>query len=128
MNVIRNFLTSRKFWAALVALVVVVLAGLQVSPEKLGFDQDALSGLLVIVGSYIVGVSLDPGTGWRSMFSSRKFWAALVGAVTMFVSWEGWLPIPSDTVVQIAVIIGSYIFGVAIEKPAVVAGYKTAKK
>lgn len=112
----QTLLVSRKFWAAVLTLVVIVVAAF--AP---GFDLDseAGAGLAVIAVSYIIGVAVDPGPGgWRGVVLSRKFWAAVIGFVVMFLQGFG-LGLPfglsEAQLVEIAVVIGAYIGGVALE-------------
>lgn len=112
----KSLLTSRKFWLATLALVVIV-----VSAAVPGFelDQEAGAGFLVIAVSYLVGVAVDPGPGgWRGVLLSRKFWAAVLGFAVMILSaFHIKLPfgLTEDILVEIAVLIGGYIAGVALE-------------
>lgn len=112
----QTLLMSRKFWAAVLTLVVIVVAAF--AP---GFDLDseAAAGLAVIAVSYIIGVAVDPGPGgWRGVIQSRKFYAAAIGFVVMFLQGFG-LGLPfgltEAQLVEIAVIIGAYIGGVSLE-------------
>ncbi len=108
----QTLLVSRKFWAAVLTLVVIVVAAF--AP---GFDLDseAAAGLAVIAVSYIIGVAVDPGPGgWRGVIQSRKFYAAVLGFVVMFLQGFG-LGLPfglpfgltEAQLVEIAVIIGA---------------------
>lgn len=111
-----TILTSRKFWASILMLVVVILQ--QFIP---GFklDVEHSAGLLMIVLPYIIGVAADPGIGWRGMLSSRKFWAAMVGLIIVGLDAFGLgLPkgLPPEALYTICATLGAYIGGVAIGK------------
>jgi len=111
-----TLLTSRKFWAAILTLVVVVVAAAVPGFE---LDSEAGAGLAVIAVSYIIGVAVDPGPGgWRGVIQSRKFYAAVIGLAVMFLQGFGiGLPfgLSEAQLVEIAVVIGAYIGGVALE-------------
>jgi len=114
----KDLFTSRKFWATLFTLLVILIA--TVSP---GFDLDAdqAAGFTIIIVSYIIGVAVDPGPGgWRGVIQSRKFWAATIGLVIMFLdAFHVGLPfgLTPEILISISVTIGAYIAGVAIEGP-----------
>ena len=112
----KYLLTSRKFWAALIGLLVIVLAAFVTGFE---IDQERGASLAVVVVSYIIGVAVDPGPGgWKGVIQSRKFWAALVGLIMVLLTGFGIklpLMISEEQLVEIALVIGAYISGVAIE-------------
>lgn len=114
----KELLTSRRFWVALLALVALVAS---VYVPDFSLDPEAAASLSVIVVSYLVGVSVDPGPGgWRGVVKSRKFWAAAIGLVMVFLdAFHVILPvqIPADVLVTMAVVIGGYIASVAFELP-----------
>jgi len=116
MNVLKNLLTSRKFWALILGIAVLIIA--QFMPN-FQLDTEAGAALAVVVSSYIVGVAVDPGPGgWRGVLMSRKFWVALVGLVFVFLSGFNVIPptwVTQDILVEIAVMVGSLIAGFAIE-------------
>lgn len=112
----QTLLISRKFWAAVLSLVVILVAAFAPGFE---LDSEAGAGLVVIAVSYIIGVAVDPGPGgWRGVIQSRKFYAAAIGFVVMFLQGFG-LGLPfglsEAQLVEIAVIIGAYIGGVSLE-------------
>lgn len=110
----KDLLQSRKFWTLVVALVIL-LVGVYVSQVE-AINQGAVVSLVIVLVSYILGVAVDPGTGWRGVLQSRKFWAALIGLVVIILSaFDVVLPIPPDNLIAIAVIFGGYIAGVAVE-------------
>lgn len=114
----KDMLTSRKFWVAVLAVAVIVIAAFVP-----GFDLevDTAAGMAVIVVAYLVGVAVDPGPGgWRGIIASRKFWAALVGFVIIFLdAFHIILPfgLTPEILVTVCVVIGGYIAGVALEIP-----------
>lgn len=111
----KTLFTSRKFWTLVLALIVMIIA--QFVPS-FSLDEEAGVGMLIILGTYIVDVAIDPGNGWRTMLRSRKFWAALIGFVVMVLGGFGiGLPfgLTPEILVEIAVMFSLYITGVAIE-------------
>jgi uncharacterized membrane protein len=113
----KNLLTSRKFYSALLALVVIVIAAFLP-----GFDIDIEegAGFLVIIVAYLIGVAVDPGPGgWKGVLQSRKFWAAVVGMLMLFINAFGLLlpfELSPDQLIAFCVVIGGYISGVALEQ------------
>lgn len=115
----KDFFTSRKFWAAVVGIVLVVVG--QIWPA-LQLDGDAITGALVILSAYMLGTAVDPGPGgWRGILQSRKFWAAAIGIVFMVLRATGINTIiTEDQILEIVLLICGYITAVAIERPKVV--------
>lgn len=115
----RALLTSRKFWALVIGLAVLLLG--QVFPA-FALDEEAAVGLVIVVVSYIVGVAVDPGPGgWAGVVQSRKFWTAAVGLVVLVLNGFGiGLPdaLPQETIIWLCITIGAYISGVALEYKA----------
>ena len=53
---------------------------------------------------------------FKQLLASRKFWAALVGLVMVFIThYIPDFPIPEDQVLSLVLIIVSYILGTALE-------------
>jgi len=111
---------SRKFWALIIALMVVIVA--QFAPGvsgNLDAHADELAGGLVVLSAYIVAVALDPGSGWRGLLQSRKFYAALIGVVLTVLSvFDIALPagITGNQVEYILYTLSAYIVAVAFER------------
>jgi len=116
----KDLFTSRKFWATLITLLVILVA--TISP---GFDldPDQAAGFTIIIASYVIGVAVDPGPGgWRGVVRSRKFWAAAIGlAILLLDAFHIGIPfgLTPEILISISVTIGAYIAGVAIEGPPV---------
>lgn len=112
----KDLLISRKFWALVIGLALLVLLNFFPSFQ---IDEEAAIGFLVIIASYILGVAVDPGPGgWRGVIASRKFWAAFVGFVVLILNGFGIvLPeaLPAETIIWFAALVGTYIGGVALE-------------
>lgn len=119
----KDLLVSRRFWALVIALAVILVAAFIPSFEM---DTEEAVGLVVVMASYIIGVTVDPGPGgWRGVLMSRKFWAAVVGLVVLILrGFQIGLPfdLTAEQVTTFMVIIGSYIVGVTLDKfrPALV--------
>lgn len=113
----KTLFTSRKFWTVIIMLIVVVISAFAADFE---LNTEEAAGMAVIIVSYILGVAVDPGPGgWRGVFQSRKFWAAVVGLTIMFLdAFHLVLPfgLTSDQIVLVCVTFGGYIAGVAFEQ------------
>jgi uncharacterized membrane protein len=113
-----SLFTSRKFYMALLALLVIVVAAFLPGFE---IDTEAGAGFLIIIVSYLLGVAVDPGPGgWKGVFQSRKFWAAVIGLLMLFLNaFNILLPfeLSPEQLISICVVIGGYITGVAFERP-----------
>ena len=59
-NKFLSLIKSRKFWAAIVALVLSVVG------ERAGIDAEALTGAIVTVVAYILGTALEDGLSRRA--------------------------------------------------------------
>lgn len=114
----KDLFISRKFWALVFGLVVVVIAAF--SPN-FSIDPETAAAFAVIVVSYVLGVAVDPGPGgWRGVIQSRKFYAAVFGLIMVFLdAFHVVLPagLTPDMLITLSVIVGGYIGSVAIEKP-----------
>jgi uncharacterized membrane protein len=108
--------TSRRFWVSLFTLLLVLLL-----PILPGFKLDVATaaGFVVVVVSYLIGITKDPGPGgWAGVLQSRKFWAALVGFVFLILTGFGVMPgIAQDQVLAIVATIAGYISVVAFQAP-----------
>lgn len=113
----KNLLTSRSFWVAMLMLVVVVISAFVPSFE---LDTETAAGLGVIVMAYILGITVDPGPGgWRGVLLSRKFWAAAVGLTVMILNGFGiGLPfgLSQDQIILFILTITGLIAGPAVER------------
>ena len=114
-----DLFTSRKFWVALIALVVIVM---QVFVPSFQLNGEELAGLCIVVAAYLIGVAVDPGdptvSKWSGLLKSRKFWGAVVGIVVIVLSGFGKvLPFDfsADQLISVCVVLGGYISGVAFE-------------
>jgi hypothetical protein len=55
-------LKSRKFWAALVGLVLIIVKGMY---PDLVLDEDAVVGIVLVLVAYITGTALEDGLRGR---------------------------------------------------------------
>lgn len=97
---------SRKFWAAVIGFLVLILNAFHVFPETL--DVVKVSEFVAIISIYIFCVAIDPGQGWRKLFVSRKFWAAVVGlGLVMLQAFQIALPagITDESILGLVVLI-----------------------
>lgn len=112
----KNLFTSRAFWVAMIGLIVVVVAAFVPTFE---LDADTAAGLAVVIVSYILGVTVDPGPGgWRGVALSRKFWAAAIGLSVLVLDGFG-LVLPfgltTEQMILFVLTIAGLIAGPAVE-------------
>lgn len=109
-------LTSRKFWTAGLGFIVLILDAFKFFPRPL--DVASLVGFVTLISAYMVMIAVDPGAGWRGLLVSRKFWAAVVGLVFVFLRSFGVdIPLTPDQIVAIIVVITGFIAGAGIQGP-----------
>ena len=58
MDKIKLLLASRKFWAALVGLILLVVKAWK---PDLPIDAEPLAGILAVLAAYILGTALEDG-------------------------------------------------------------------
>lgn len=113
-----DLLQSRKFWLAVIALLVIML---QVFMPNFQLNAEELAGLCIVVAAYMIGVAVDPGAPTAKvsgLLKSRKFWGAVIGIVVIVLAGFGKsLPFDfsADQLISICVVLGGYISGVALE-------------
>jgi hypothetical protein len=127
---LEDLLRSRKLWAALSGLALVAAAALDPNFPLEGNETAALAALLA---AYIVGTAIDvhrnPPDGdvvksrLIGLLSSRKFWAAAVGAVFTIVQavWPDF-PLQPEQVTEVIVLLSAYILGTAVEDRLITSG------
>lgn len=116
MTGIKGILTSRKFWATVLTLAVLIIGSVS---SGFHLDEETGAAFLVIMVSYVIGVSVDPGPGgWQGVLKSRKFWTATVGFVLVLLDGFG-IKLPfglsGDQMIEICLALGGWIVGVALE-------------
>jgi hypothetical protein len=129
-NKLETLLRSRKLWAAVSGLVLVVAAALDPAFPLQGEETAALAALLA---AYIVGTAIDahrnlPDAGMvknrlAGLLASRKFWAAAVGVVFTVVQavWPGF-PLQPEQVTEVIALLAAYILGTAVEDRLITSG------
>jgi hypothetical protein len=127
---LETLLRSRKLWAALSGLALVVAAALDPDFPLQGEETAAVAALL---SAYIVGTAIDvhrnpPDAGavknrLSGMLASRKFWAAVVGVVFTVVQavWPDF-PLQAEQVTEVIALLSAYILGTAVEDRLTTAG------
>jgi hypothetical protein len=125
-----QLLRSRKLWAALSGLALVVMAALDPDFPLQGEETAALAALLA---AYIVGTAIDVQRNppdpvqitsrLRGLLASRKFWAAAVGVVFTILQavWPDF-PLQPEQVLEVVVLLAAYILGTAVEDRLITAG------
>jgi hypothetical protein len=129
-NKLETLLRSRKLWAAVSGLVLVMIAALDPEFPLQGEETAALAALLA---AYIIGTAIDvhrnppDGEAVKSrllgLLSSRKFWAAAVGVFFTVVQtlWPDF-PLQPEQVTEVIALLSAYILGTAVEDRLVLAG------
>lgn len=111
--------TNEKFWGAVIALIVVIIA--QFIPS-FQLDQEAVAKAVLVIALYAAGVVVDPGApGWKGVLQSRKFWAAVVAVVANFLTaFQIQLPygLTYDQITDlITAIVSAMVLNFALTKP-----------
>jgi Na+(H+)/acetate symporter ActP len=122
MNKIKALLTGRAFWAALVGLVLICLAGmLPGMPET----STEITQAVIVLAAYITGTAIE-GSGvslppeplaerLKRLVASRKLWASLVGlAFICLKQYRPDFPLSEEQLYQIVTLLAAYILGVGI--------------
>ena len=127
---LEDLLRSRKLWAAVCGLAMVVMAGLD--PE-FPLQAEETAALAALLAAYIVGAAIDVrhnppvAATFKSrlagLLGSRKFWAAAVGAAFTILQavWPDF-PLQPEQVVEVVVLLAAYILGTAVEDRLITAG------
>ena len=63
MQKVARLLQSRKFWAALIGLALVVAPAL--TGQELQVDGEQLAAIIAVIVSYILGTAIEDGFGKR---------------------------------------------------------------
>jgi len=122
MEKVKSLLTSRPFWAALVGLALICLAGvLPGMPEA----SAEITQAVIVLAAYIAGTAIE-GSGvslpseplvdrLKRLIASRKLWAVVVGL--LFVCLKQYrpdFPLSEEQLYQIVALLATYILGVGI--------------
>lgn len=113
MDMLKELVGSRKFWAALIAVVLVVLGGLYKDFPDIGAHSLEVAAML---GAYVVATGLDPNTGsLGTVFTSRKFWATTAGLIALLAkTFVPSLPFDEVTITAFIVTMSTYVIGVGL--------------
>jgi hypothetical protein len=122
MDKLKTLLTARPFWAALVGLVLVCLAGvLPGMPE----GSTEITQAVIVLAAYITGTAIE-GSGatlppdavierLKRLAGSRKLWAAMVGlAFLCLKQFRPDFPLTEEQLYQVVALLATYILGVGI--------------
>jgi len=123
MEKIKILFSSRPFWAALVGLALVCLAGFF---PGLPDGSPEVTQAVIVLAAYITGTTiensgvqlpLEPVTvRLKRLLGSRKFWAAFAGlACVCLKALHPEFPLGEEQLYQVVALLAAYILGVGIE-------------
>jgi hypothetical protein len=115
----QTILISRKFWAALISLLLVITAAFLPGLPDLAAP---LTDLAVLTAAYICGTAIEgnPSASFTTtlygLLRSRKFWGALSGLVLILLrSSIPDFPLADEQVSAIILTLSAYIFGTGVQ-------------
>lgn len=116
-NKAAGVLLSRKFWAAVIAVIMAVVVSFVPNPPDV---SKSLTEIAFIAGSYILGTAVEPGApaGQKlaALLKSRKFWAALAGLIViLYHTYVPDSPITDDQITTIILTLSAYIAGTGLK-------------
>lgn len=80
----KTLFENPKFWTAVIALLAMIITA---SVPSFHIESEQAVAQIVILVAYLYGVIVDPGqNSWLAMLKSRKFWAALIGEVAVWLN------------------------------------------
>jgi hypothetical protein len=110
----KGILTSRKFWAAGIGLLVIIITAFLPGFPAI---QQPLTDVTLLVCAYILGTavegrSVSAGSAIQGLMHSRKFWAGLAGLIIILLRAAlPDLPLEDEQLTAIIVTLSAYIFG-----------------
>lgn len=114
----KTLLLSRKFWAALIGVILMILSAFLPGLPDLAASLEELAGLLsaYILGSALEVNPLPAGQVWQGLFRSRKFWATLAGLLMVVIRAAfPDFPLSDDQISAIVITLSAYIFGTGLQ-------------
>jgi hypothetical protein len=106
--------TSRKFWAAGIGLLVIIIAAFLPGFPAI---QQPLTDVALLVSAYILGTAaegqrLPGGMVLQGLIHSRKFWAGLAGLIVVLLRAAlPNFPLNDEQLTAVIVTLSAYIFG-----------------
>jgi hypothetical protein len=114
----QTLFVSRKFWAALIGLMLIgITAFLPTLPDV----NAPLVELASLVSAYILGTAFEAnprpvGEILTGLVKSRKFWATLAGLLVVLVRcFRPDFPLGDDQIVAIVLTLSAYTFGTGLQ-------------
>ncbi len=115
----QTILISRKFWAALISLLLVTATAFLPGLPDLAAP---LTDLAVLTAAYICGTAIEGNppasipTTLQGLLRSRKFWGALAGlAIILLRGFIPDFPLADEQVSAIILTLSAYIFGTGVQ-------------
>ena len=111
----KDIFTSRKFWAAGIGLLVIVI-----SAFLPGFPtiEQPLTDVALLVSAYILGTAAEgqwhipAGEAFTGLIHSRKFWAGMAGMVVILLRAAlPNFPLDDEQLTAIIITLSAFIFG-----------------